>query len=271
MKLDLHTHTTYSDGELDINGNVSLAKELGLDGIAITDHDNIESWRKIDSGDYGIEVIKGVELSTYHKGDVVHILGYYLNDGGDYGELERFLRDIQKARMTRLRKIIKLLERFNIYITKDDVLAEADGAVARPHIAAAIMKKYPERGYTKDGLFNDYLGNDGPCYVPINNFETRDGIDLLKRNHCLVILAHPLYIKKFNYQELISLGLDGIECFYKYRFDSSDDVLNFVEENNLVATGGSDFHGPNVRNTMGNVYMEGEYVRKFLEKINKDS
>ena len=269
MKYDLHTHTIYSDGVLDIEGNVKRAKEVGLDGIAITDHDNIDSWREIDITDYEIDVIKGVELSTYHKNDVVHVLGYYLNDGGDYSELEVFLRKIRKERMLRLKKILRLLEKFDIYISKDDVLREADGAIARPHIAAAIMKKYPERGYTKDGLFNDYLGNDAPCYVAINNFETRDGIELLKRNHCLVVLAHPLYVKKFDYKELVEFGLDGIESFYKYRFETSDDVLKFALKNELLPTGGSDYHGPNVNEAIGKVYLEGEYVNKFLARINE--
>ena len=109
----------------------------------------------------------------------------------------------------RLKKIIKLLGKYDINITVDEVLEEADGVVARPHIAAAIIKKYPERGYTKDDLFRDYLGNYGPCYVEINNYEAKDGM-----------------------------------------------------------TGGSDFHGPHVRNTMGKVYLEGDYVEKFLNRIN---
>lgn len=270
MKYDLHTHTTYSDGGLSIDGNVLKAKEVGVDGIAITDHDNIESWREIDSNSYDIDVIKGVELSTYHKGDVVHVLGYYLNDGGDYNELEEFLRKVSKERMIRLKKIIKLLEKFDIYVTKEEILKEADGVVARPHIAEAIRKKYPERGYTKDGLFRDYLGNDAPCYVAINNFETRDGIELLKKNHCLVVVAHPLYINRFNYQELKELGIDGIETFYKYgRDDVCNDVLGFAIDNNLIITGGSDYHGTNTGNMIGDAYIEGEYVTKFLRKINK--
>ena len=77
MKYDLHTHTKYSDGELDVDGNVKRAIELGLDGIAITDHDSIESWKIIDQNDYAIPVIKGVELSTFYNGTSVHILGYY--------------------------------------------------------------------------------------------------------------------------------------------------------------------------------------------------
>ena len=111
IKYDLHTHTCYSDGDLDILGNVKNAIKLGLDGIAITDHDNIDGWEDIDNNSYKIDVIKGVELSTYYKGDSVHVLGYYLNDGGDYSELDNFLKKTREDRLIRVKKIIDLLKK----------------------------------------------------------------------------------------------------------------------------------------------------------------
>lgn len=268
MKLDLHTHTTYSDGDLDINGNVSKAKELGLDGIAITDHDNIDSWKEIDENNYPIIVIKGVELSTHYKGESVHILGYYLNDGGDYSKLDEFLIKTREDRIKRLDKMIYLLSEMGINLTRKEILKEADGAVARPHVAKAIMKKYPELGLTNDDIFDKYIGNNSPAYVPVNNFQTIDAIKLLKDNHCLVVLAHPLLIKKFDYKELLALGLDGIECFYKYDFSHKEDVLKFALNNNLLVTGGSDYHGPKTRDSIGNSYLEGDECKTFLKKIN---
>lgn len=271
MKLDLHTHTTYSDGDLDINGNVSMAKELGLDGIAITDHDNIDSWNEIDENSYPITVIKGVELSTHHKGESVHILGYYLNDGGSYEKLSSVIRKNREDRIKRLDKMIFLLSEMGINLTREDILKEADGAVARPHVAKAIMKKYPELGLTSNDIFDKYIGNNSKAYVPVNDFQTSDAIKLLKDNHCLVVLAHPLLIKKFDYKELLDLGLDGIECFYKYDFDSKEDVLKFALDNNLVVTGGSDYHGPKTRNSIGKAYLEGEKCKVFLKHINKEN
>ena len=213
LKYDLHTHTSYSDGDLNISGNVENAIKLGLDGIAITDHDNIDGWEEIDNNSYKIDVIKGVELSTYYKGDSVHILGYYLNDNGDYSELDEFLKNTREERLVRVKKIIELLKQYDINVTYEEILKEADGAVARPHIVKAIMKKYPERGYTSNYLFDNYLGNDKPCFLPVNYFDTRDAIELLKRNHCLVVVAHPLLINKFNYQELAKYNIDGIYAF----------------------------------------------------------
>lgn len=266
-KIDLHTHTIYSDGDLDVLGNVEKAIEVGLDAIAITDHDSIESWKDIDENQYDIPVFKGVEISTYHKGDVVHILGYYLNDGGDYSELDNFLFKTRKLRLERLTKMTELLEKEGISLTIEEILKEADGAVARPHVAKAIMKKYPERHFTFDEVFDRYIGNDAPCFVPVSKYEAVDAIELLKRNHCLVVLAHPLYITKFEYQELADLGLDGIEGFYHYEFETDNSVLDFASDKNLLVTGGSDFHGPVTRNSIGNAYLEEPYISEFLEKV----
>lgn len=268
MKFDLHTHSNYSDGDLSVEENVKKALEMGFSGIAITDHDNIDSWRDIDNGDFDITVIKGVELSTYHKNEVVHILGYYLNDGGDYSELDNTLKKIREDRYKRLEKIIELLKPLGITLTVEDVLKEADGAVGRPHIASAILKKYPERGYTKNEIFDRFIGNDAPAYVPVNDFQTKDAIKLLKDNHCLVVLAHPLLIKKFKYQELIDYGIDGIEGYYCYRDGVHPEVIAYGDDLGLIVTGGSDYHGPITRDSMGKAYLEGERVNTFLEAIN---
>lgn len=270
-KIDLHTHTIYSDGDLDILGNVLKAIEVGLDAIAITDHDSIESWKDIDEKQYDIPVFKGVELSTYYKNDAVHVLGYYLNDGGDYSELETFLENMRMLRLKRLTRMIELLEKEGIFLTIDEILKEADGAVARPHVAKAIIKKYPEKNFTIHDIFERYIGDDAPCFVPVSKFETADAIQLLKRNHCLVVLAHPLLITKFNYQELADLGLDGIECFYHYELMPDDDVLSFALHSDLFVTGGSDFHGPITRNSIGTAYLEEPYISRFLEAIHMTS
>lgn len=267
MKLDLHTHTIYSDGELSILGNVNKACDLGIDGIAITDHDNIDSWKEIDENNYPIKVIKGVELSSYHKDDVVHVLGYYLNDGGNYDNLNSFLKKTRQDRLRRLDKIISLLEGMGIFITREDVFNEADGAVARPHIAKAIMKKYPHLSF--QDIFDKYLGNDAPAFVPVNKFSTKDAVMLLKDNHCLVVIAHPLLIKKFDYKELLDLGIDGIECYYNYDECDIDDVVHFARENNLIITGGSDFHGSIRNNSIGKAFVDGDDAICFLKKINK--
>lgn len=267
MRLDLHTHTTYSDGDLAIEGNVKRAIELGIDGIAITDHDNIDTWEEIDEENYPIMVIKGVELSTYYKGSSVHVLGYYLNDGGDYQELDDLLKKTREDRLKRIDKMISLLKPLGIELTREEILTEAHGAVARPHVAKAIMKKYPELGLSMDDVFDNYIGNDAPAYVPVNHFLTTDAISLLKRNHCLAVIAHPLLIKNVDYHELLDLDIDGIEGFYSYDFVPEEDVVKVGDETGILVTGGSDYHGPITRDTMGSITVDDERAKIFLKRI----
>ena len=270
MKIDLHTHTIYSDGELTVRENVERAKKIGLDGIAITDHDNIDSWKDIDEIE-DFTVIKGVELSTFHDNESIHLLGYYLNNNKSYEELDEFLRELRIKRKKRLAKMIELLKQFKIELTEDEILKEADGAVGRPHVAKAIMKKYPERNYTKNYIFDNFIGNDKPAYVPTFNLLTTDAIKLLKRNNCIAVIAHPLIISKYSYKKLFNLNIDGIEVFYPYKDKNMNykDVLKEVKKRDLIITGGSDFHGPIVNNTMGEEYLNDPYSKVLLKKINK--
>ena len=271
MKYDLHTHTRFSDGELDVAGNVERAIGLGLDGIAITDHDGVDSWEVIDSNKFKIPVIKGVELSTFYNDTSVHVLGYYKNDGGDYSKLASFLKMLRKEREGRVLKIIDLLKQFDIEITYDEVAKYADGSIGRPHIAQAIIARYPDRGYTNENIFERFIGNGKPAYVPTHKLDTRDAIKLLHDNHCIAVLAHPLLIKpeKLNYKDLMKEEFDGIEVFYPYSNKAKCKmVLKFAKGKGWLITGGSDFHGPVVRNTMGQAYNSDEYLAEFLEKIN---
>lgn len=271
MKLDLHTHTKNSDGEKTVLGNVERAIELGLDGVAICDHDSIESWKEIDNINKPIKIIKGVELSTFYENDSVHVLGYYLNKG-THQELETFLTTQKKLRMERVYKIINLLkEHFNIELTYEEIAKYADGVIGRPHIAKAIIAKYPEKNYTIQDIFDLFLGNDSPAYVKSSNLQTKDAIDILHRNNCIAVMAHPLLIKKHNYQDVLSLDFDGIEVFYAYEDPKCNyqEVLENVKDKDLLLTGGSDYHGPNVYDSMGKAYLEDEYAIEFLKRINK--
>ena len=273
MKYDLHTHTNFSDGELTVEGNVKRAIELGLDGIAITDHDNIDSWDVIDKNEYKIDVIKGVELSTYTNGTSVHVLGYYKNDGGDFKELADFLVDMRQKRRERIAKMIDLLKQFDIELTYEEIAKYADGAIGRPHVAKAIMAKYPERNLNMDQIFELYIGDGKPAYVKTYNLDTKDAIKLLHDNHCIAVLAHPLLInpEKCKYKNLLELDFDGVEVYYAYlngmgRYKLVEEV---VKNTGIMMSGGSDYHGPTVRDTMGQAYISGDRVDKFLEKINK--
>ncbi len=273
VKYDLHSHTIYSDGEFTVEGNVNRAISLGLDGIAISDHDNIDSWKDIDNKKFDIPVIKALELSTFTNGENVHVLGYYLNDNGDYSELDNFLKEMRENRDKRVYRIIDLLKQLDINVTYENIIKYADGSVGRPHVAKAIIEAYPERNYTIDEIFDNFIGDGKPAYVPSSNLDTKDAIDILHRNHCIAVLAHPLLIdnKKVNYKDLLNYPFDGVECFYPYKDESYQEVLDIANEKNLLVTGGSDFHGPNVRDTMGLEYNRDHYLERFLKRINQNS
>lgn len=267
-KMDLHIHSLNSDGFLTIPQIVDRAVLNNLKYIAITDHDDNKSWKEIDASSFKILVFKGVEISTTYKNDVVHVLGYYLNDGGKYDKLTKKLLEIQKERKKRVIEIIKKLEQFDIFIEYKDVIKFADGVVARPHIVRAILEKYTDRKYTSDKLFEKYLGNDKPAYVEIKEFSVKDAVKLLHKNHCIAVLAHPWLIKKFDYKELFIFGLDGIECDIAGIYKNSKQYLNFAKKNKLLITAGSDFHGEDISHEIGSNYIRGKRTVLFLKKIN---
>lgn len=267
-KYDLHMHSKYSDGELNISEIVKIAKEHNLDGIAITDHDNIDSWLEIDKNNYDLDVVKGVELSTYYKGENVHVLGYYLNDSFNYKDLACFLKDMSEKRKERVHKIIELLKPLGIEIKYENIEKFADGVIARPHIARAIIEAYPERNYTIDYIFEHFIGDNCPAFVKVMNFETEDAINLLHQNHCIAVLAHPLLLKKLNYKELLKLNFDGIEVVYPYKNNDFNKVKKEIKHD-LLVTGGTDFHGIKQCNNVGKFYCDQGNLEKFLNVINK--
>lgn len=267
-KLDLHIHSTYSDGSLIIQQIVDRAIANNIEGVAIADHDNNESWEEINKRNFNIPVLKGVEISTTYKKDLVHILGYYLNDGGNYSELTEKLIEIQEQRKRRVIEIINKLKQFDILIEYEDVMKYADGAVSRPHIVRAILDKYKDRGYTFESIFDDFLGKDKPAYVEVEEFSTIDAIELLHENHCIAVLAHPWLINKFDFRESTLLGIDGIECDMTGEIENSKQYLDFARENNLIITAGSDFHGSDISNEIGSNYIEKELAESFLAKTN---
>lgn len=268
MLADLHTHTNNSDGLYSTKEVLELAYQKGLDIVAITDHDCI------DGNEIAIDYDKvfalcGVELSTRHNGESIHILGYFKNRDYNQKELKDFLDNQKRVREERAKKIISLLkENFNIEITYENLLRNADGVIARPHIAKTII----EAGYhyTKDEIFAKMIGEGCLAYVPSTIMETKDGIELLKRNNCLVVLAHPVLIKKTNVQYFIDLGIDGIEAIYPK--NTKDDTIYFQELariNNLLITAGSDFHGfmDDSHHDLATCTLKDENIKKLLERL----
>lgn len=248
---DLHSHTTASDGTNAPAVNVALARDAGLSGLAITDHDTVagipeafEEGRRI-----GIDVVPGVEISTVANGRDIHVLGYYI-DIAD----ETFLGRLAQQRNTRNLRNEMMLEKLcslGLRITMEDVLEHSrkkpgkDGTIGRPHIAEALVAK----GYVADiaEAFDRYLGSGGTAYVNPPRIGPEEAIDWIRDAGGVPVLAHPgLYGEGADAlaQRLIRYGLGGIEAYHSDHAEETEaHYAELASRHGLIATGGSDFHG----------------------------
>jgi predicted metal-dependent phosphoesterase TrpH len=250
---DLHIHTSASDGLCEPEEIFKLAKEISLKGIAVTDHDTIESLSICSrfSTEYNIDFIPGIEISSYNDGFEVHILGYFI----DYRnkELLKFLADMQAQRVNRAVNIVNKLKNMGINIDFDEVRDEAGievKALGRPHIARVLVKK----GYFKDtGEVFKYLINRGkPAYVEKPRISIETAVRIIKNSSGMPVLAHPFtdtgFIRgrEFNnfLEKIIDFGIMGIEVYHTMHSKEDEKyLLNVSRTYNLAVTGGSDFHG----------------------------
>jgi predicted metal-dependent phosphoesterase TrpH len=250
MLIDLHTHTTASDGRLSPSELVRYAREKDLRVIAVTDHDTIEGNEEAVSAGMreGIEVVPGIEISVDYTPGSMHMLGYFIT-GGEHG-LQEKLALLQDSRADRNPKIIEKLNELGIAIHYDEVLkVSGGGQVGRPHIAQVLM----QRGYTKtiQEAFDKYLGKGAPAYFDKFRLEAHDAIAMIMDAGGVPVLAHPftLYCKSSNDLEqliaqLVDHGLQGIEVFYpEHNKQQTAEYHLLAKRNNLLVTGGSDFHG----------------------------
>jgi len=243
---DLHVHSTASDGLLTPEELLTKAQEIGLAGIALTDHDTvggIEAAQKYWSA-HGLTLafIPGIELNAEVDENEVHILGYYI-DHRDTMLLHK-LEEIKEARLERARKMVYRLKSMGLAISFEHVekLAKGD-LIGRPHIAQALT----EKGYVFSikEAFEKYIGKGRPAYVPRYKFLPQNAIQLIKGAGGVPVLAHPgLLSRKELVQEAINLGVAGLEVYYpEHTLQQVDEFLCLCEQYNLLVTGGSDFHG----------------------------
>ena len=271
MKADLHSHTIHSDGIYSVYDHIMMAREKGLDIIAITDHDNLDSYNeylKVKDKFNDINVLIGVELSTWYEGVNVHILGYFYGNSNPGDELFIFLDDIKNKRILRAKKMISNLKNiFDLDVDYDEIASLHKEIIARPHIARYISEKY---NIEYKEVFKRYLSNSSPAYVPTSNTSVKEAIDLLHRNNGIAIWAHPVHNKnKFNDLDIINMGIDGLEG--NYPDNTSEDTLYYrslCNEHDLLFTGGSDFHDHVSHSEMGTSYIEDEDIDKLLIKLN---
>ena len=248
--IDLHIHTSASDGTYSPKDIVSLAFKKNLRAIAITDHDTIEGTAEAvrEGKKVGLEVIPGVEISVEWNNSSIHILGYYID--GTKKVLSSELNNLIRYREERNPRIIEKLNSLGIDISYDEVkTAAGGGTIGRPHFAQILI----EKGYVKNGneAFRKYLQRGASAYVDKKRLSPQEGIHLIEEAGGIAVLAHPFMIDSIGenkMEELIlklkQMGIKGIEALYPtHTVQQTLQLKTIAEKYNLLLTGGSDFHG----------------------------
>lgn len=240
--LELHCHTTYSDGKSTPSELVADAERAGVKALAITDHDTLGGWDEaIQAADiHNLEIVPGVELSTVYNGRSLHILGYY----PQRALIEQPLAERLAGRKRRASKMVQNLAEMGYPVELPQL--EGNMALGRPHIAYAMVKA----GYVNSTqeAFGRFIGEDKPAYVHYEKFSSAEGIALIKACKGVPVWAHPYLFRGGKVAEvlpeLVNAGLMGIEVYHPDASNTQQrQLLEYCEHYGLIATGGTDYHG----------------------------
>jgi hypothetical protein len=275
-QIDLHTHTTASDGTLDPSELVREAASLGLRAVAITDHDTVAGLSQaLQAGrETGVEVIPGCELSIDFPSGQMHIVGLFLPVPPT--GLEATLQDLQDRRNNRNDRILAKLREAGVDVDLEEIRELAgEASIGRPHIARILVQKGVVESI--DQAFREYIGPGGAAYVPKDKLDPERAIRVLKQEGATVILAHP-YSLQIDTRELRELlgrlkeqGLDGMEAYYTdHTPEQTQTYLELCRKHDLLISGGSDFHGSVKKDVQlgmgrGNLDLPYSLVRRMRE------
>lgn len=269
MKIELHCHTTYSDGRLLPRELHELAVKEGLSYLALTDHDSVKGHAEMEPlmKESGIRFIPGIELTTSKNGESIHVLGYWNNDGYRNPEFLRKLDDLHEARNERIIKFIRNLKtHFDLDIDYDALRRLNKGVLTRANLAHAVHREVPHLSFNE--AFTAYLDKDSPAYIPNIMLTVDEGLSLLKKYGATAVLAHPVIYKKNTLEDLLNHEFDGLECYY---FLNQEEMtrksLDLARNRNLLVTAGSDYHGiigDQKHGYLGSMSFDPEILAPFL-------
>lgn len=277
MKTDLHIHTYYSDGVFSPEKIVDTAIDVGLQAIAITDHDNVlaydvaKNYLKEKGVEDKLEIIRGIEVNTLYKNYEVHILGYFMNP--ENSDFQAMLKTQQQARIKQTKEIISLLaKKEGIKVKFEDIkkLVAEGGSIGRPHIAKAITNA----GGTTNIMdaYAKYIHVDSPVYVQRKTVSPQDAVEIIYDAGGIPVIAHPhdIDIAEALIKELMNYGLRGIEAYHRKHSPACVEYFSsMAEELGLIVTGGSDFHTPNIMN--GQIILGRSFVPEWVyDKLIKE-
>lgn len=244
MRIDLHVHTTASDGLLEPTALVQAVRTAGVQVFSVTDHDTVdgldEAKRAADAA--GLTLVPGVELSAYWRTVEFHILGYFIDPAS--AALRTFLANTREARHVRLHAMLTRLQAMGMGVSAEDVLTRArDGNVGRPHLARTLV----DHGFvgSTDEAFARYLGADKPAYVPRPDVSVQQAIEAIRGAGGIASLAHPgLHNHDEAIPDLMTAGLAALEVYHpQHAFGRAGRYRRLARRHGLLVTGGSDFHG----------------------------
>lgn len=249
--IDLHVHTSASDGTMTPREVIKLASEKGLSAISVTDHDTTDGIDEAVSAgiEFNIEVVPGIELSCALDKKEIHILGYYI----DYRnkEFSDRLNELKKVRDNRNDMIAEKFNAMGIPVSMKEMHEMyPDAIITRAHFASYIY----EKGYAGSikEVFDRYLNDNGPCFVAREKLNPAETINMIHKTGGLAFLAHPVRYRlgKSELEKTVKLlaeyGLDGLEAVYStYTLSDETQIRMLAKENRLIISGGSDFHGSN--------------------------
>ena len=245
--IDLHTHSTFSDGTFTPLQLVKYAEEKGLKAFALTDHDTTEGVKEAKSIETNVEVISGVEISTRYDKKEIHIVGLYVNEND--ADLNKQLKYYREKRVTRNFEILEKLNSLGVNITIDDVKESCTGdVISRAHIAKALVSKGFVGSYTE--AFDRYLGDNKCAYVPRETLNYEESMELITKAGGVPVLAHPLLYKMSDTNlenmmvKLRQKRLKAVEVYYSTHSNSdTQHIMAMANRVGLIYSGGSDFHG----------------------------
>jgi predicted metal-dependent phosphoesterase TrpH len=242
--IDLHIHSTASDGTLTPEQVVARARELGLSAIALTDHDTVDGLEPAQAAarGTGLVVLPAVEISTDWESREIHLLGYFLDHRN--AALQEKLARIREAREGRAEKMVARLRELGVEISYEAVLERANGgSVGRPHVAAELAAQ----GYVpnQQAAFERYLGRDKPAYVPRYKLSYQEAIEIIRQCQGLPVLSHPGLVRDDRKVREMLPAVDGLEAYHTAHSPAQcQKYAKMARERGLLVTGGTDSHGP---------------------------
>ncbi len=265
MKIDLHNHTNFSDGLYTPKELLKRAEENKVDVFAITDHDSIFACNELLelSKKSKTKVILGMELSTYYKGESVHIICLFKNNIIP-DEIYSFSYENKERRKIRAIQMMENIQ--NIYNLKVDIpeLLSENEIITRANMLRNIMKhnslSLSEASY--------YVSKDSKAYIPSTKMSVQSGLEFAKKAGCVTIFAHPCLVKKEYVEEILKFGFDGMEVRYPSSKNNEEELTLLAKKYNICISAGSDCHGDNTHADIGTCTLNYEEFKPILSKLN---